>query len=277
MPIHAFFEETSIDGLCYIRKGKPKLIQIFWIAVFIFGIGATGKSVYTAIHSFMSGPTATETKMETKTSMALPRIAVCTSNRFNGSKVRSLNISDDLVAVLNQDFLFMANSLLPAMTAESDFKELLNHTRPEYLQLMNDLNFTDHGQLLDTLFSSCPDVIKDCRNSRGSPITCCETEPVFASVFGICAFLPQFIQANEFGGGLVVHLKFPTEAEITPARNFDLSEDLVVYLSLSDKYSDILTTGYNYVARGSHTSLVLNKVSYEAVNNPPEYILQKTN
>ncbi len=167
---------------------------------------ATGKSVVTVVQSFVLGPTATETKIETKTAMTLPRVVVCSSNRFNGTKIKNMNISDDLVTVLDRDVLpFASSGLPPALISRPDLKEILNRTRSEYLQLMKSLNITDHGQLLDTLFSSCPEVIKDCWDSQGRSIPCCETEAVFTSQYGICILLPQFNQTSDiFGAGLNV-------------------------------------------------------------------------
>ncbi len=134
MSIYAYFEETAFDGLCYIRKKKSKFIQIFWIAIFLIGLGAAGKAVVTAVMTFMSNPTATEVTIMTKTSVVLPRIFICTSNRFNGTKIQTLNISDDLVAVLNHDFFPFSMSFVPPMTPETDIQELLKRTKSEYTQ-----------------------------------------------------------------------------------------------------------------------------------------------
>ncbi len=41
----------------------------------------------------------------------------------------------------------------------------------------------------------------------------------------------------------MLHLQFPTTAEITPAQNLEMSEDLTVFMSLGDKYGDIVAKG----------------------------------
>ncbi len=141
------------------------------------------------------------------------------------------------------------------------------------MDLKKKLHITDHGQLLDKLYSSCPDVIEGCQKYYGTPLPCCEAAEVFEHRYGICVFLPQFVQAS--GNDMKVQLKFPTAAEITPDQGFDMSEDLIVYLSKDGKYNDLSLLGNSFIARGSYTILALNKVSYEAVNNPPEYVCKE--
>ncbi|KRY71957.1 Acid-sensing ion channel 4 [Trichinella pseudospiralis] len=198
-----FLETTSFEGLRNIHYSKRPCERSLWILLFIL---AAFTSVYFSVKTianYIENPIATSFTTEWNSSMLLPNLAICHLGGPNVTKLKMMNISDEL-----SDFIIC--NFLSAKWRLRCLKNMHNSTEEELVNFLKFRNLT-FDQILRQVSFTCEDLVV----SSNEPHICRQSRIIAHPYTGTCIILRQFTQnVPGMDGGLIFKLRIPAEEHV---------------------------------------------------------------
>ncbi|KRY14361.1 hypothetical protein T12_4957, partial [Trichinella patagoniensis] len=198
-----FLETTSFEGLRNIHYSKEPCERILWTLLFI---SAAFTSVYFSVKtiaSYMENPIATSFTTEWNSSMLLPNLAICHLGGPNVTKLKMMNISEEL-----SDFIIC--NFLPANWRLRCLKNMHNSTEMELVNFLKFRNLT-FDQILRQVSFTCEDLV----TISNQPHICQQSRIIAHPYTGTCISLRRFAQnVPGMDGGLIFKVIIPPKEHL---------------------------------------------------------------
>ncbi|OUC41440.1 Amiloride-sensitive sodium channel [Trichinella nativa] len=198
-----FLETTSFEGLRNIHYSKEPCERILWTLLFI---SAAFTSVYFSVKtiaSYMENPIATSFTTEWNSSMLLPNLAICHLGGPNVTKLKMMNISEEL-----SDFIIC--NFLPANWRLHCLKNMHNSTEMELVNFLKFRNLT-FDQILRQVSFTCEDLV----TLSNQPHICQQSRIIAHPYTGTCISLRRFAQnVPGMDGGLIFKVNIPPKEHL---------------------------------------------------------------
>ncbi|XP_003375031.1 amiloride-sensitive sodium channel family protein [Trichinella spiralis] len=198
-----FLETTSFEGLRNIHYSKEPCERTLWTLLFI---SAAFTSVYFSVKtiaSYMENPIATSFTTEWNNSMLLPNLAICHLGGPNVTKLKMMNISEEL-----SDFIIC--NFLPAKWRLRCLKNMHNSTEMELVNFLKFRNFT-FDQILRQVSFTCEDL----GTISNQPHICQQSRIIAHPYTGTCISLRRFAQnVPGMDGGLIFKVTIPPKEHL---------------------------------------------------------------
>ncbi|KRX19167.1 Acid-sensing ion channel 4 [Trichinella nelsoni] len=198
-----FLETTSFEGLRNIHYSKEPCERILWTLLFIL---AAFTSVYFSVKtiaSYMENPIATSFTTEWNNSMLLPNLAICHLGGPNVTKLKMMNISEEL-----SDFIIC--NFLPANWRLRCLKNMHNSTEMELVNFLKFRNLT-FDEILRQVSFTCEDLV----TISNQPHICQQSRIIAHPYTGTCISLRRFAQnVPGMDGGLLFKVTVPPKEHL---------------------------------------------------------------
>ncbi len=250
--LNLFLSETSLHGISQIKPNAPMWVKISWFTIFLsmaifFGIGC-----YDQLERFLHHrPLATIFKIKSNRSLQSPTPFLCTTNRFWGSKIRELQVSDKLLEALNLGF-YNAPPVHGPPISDEEIESILGFAKWEYRNLKNRLGVEGFKEIVDLLLPGCPEVVEGCRSVERGRYDCCNESIRLLGPFGACFGFPMTIYTATLSFQLF--LKSPRPEDITTVKLTNYLDTGFLLCFSQHSVSDAVdTTGLYNIPMGFRT------------------------
>lgn len=242
--IEKWCKNTSLNGIIDLYESKDKKGHfIFWICVMVLMLSLTGFLIATNIMNFISSPTMTKVDTVFEKDLQIPEILLCYQGGLNVAKMKSFNLSDKLISVLQGGYF----SDVPDVEEPSIEKEFTN-----FLEFQN-ISVKGFYEIISS--HDCSDIIIN-RRIPGhivSDANCLDVSIFLGEDTHSCLHLKNNgyqVSSNPIKGGLRMELSSPKGAKTENRDYLDFTNSFTMALDRAfhvqgDVYTEI-PLGYRF-------------------------------